>query len=403
MDDQEPLSILAPPAVHEVVVLLVDDQPIIGEAVRRMLSPHHDVTFHYCQDAGQALEMAARLKPTVILQDLVMPDVDGLDLVPAYRRQEATKDTPLIVLSTKEEAGTKAEAFARGANDYLVKLPDPLEMLARIRYHSKGYIALLERNEAHQALAASEKALRDELAKAADYVRSLLPEKLTEPIRTDWRFIPSAALGGDAFDYQWLDDDHFAICLLDVCGHGVGPALLSVSVINGLRARTFPDTNFADPGSVLASVNRAFPMERQNFMFFTIWYGVYDQRSHQLCYSGGGHPAAVLRPRHATSAEALRLLESPGPLMGMEEDSEFPCEVCDVQVGDELYVYSDGVFEVTRPNGEDWTFPEFVQFMGQPPPADVSKIDHLLSHTRHLQRRDEFNDDFSIVRITLRQ
>ena len=83
------------------------------------------------------------------------------------------------MLSTKEEADTKAEAFARGANDYLVKLPDPVELIARIRYHSRGYIALLERREAYAALARSRKALQDELNKAADYVRSLLPERLT--------------------------------------------------------------------------------------------------------------------------------------------------------------------------------------------------------------------------------
>ena len=95
-----------------------------------------------------------------------MPDVDGLDLVREYRQQEATKHTPLIVLSTKEEADTKAEAFARGANDYLVKLPDPVELVARIRYHSRGYIALIERREAYVALAQSQQALQDELNKA---------------------------------------------------------------------------------------------------------------------------------------------------------------------------------------------------------------------------------------------
>ena len=120
------------------IVLLVDDQMIIGEAVRRILAPANDITFHFCQKGAEALATATRLKPTVILQDLVMPDADGLDLVRGYRTQEATALTPLIVLSSKEEGTTKAEAFARGANDYIVKLPDPVELVARIRYHSRG-------------------------------------------------------------------------------------------------------------------------------------------------------------------------------------------------------------------------------------------------------------------------
>ena len=179
------------PFEHGVVVFLVDDQAIIGEAVRRMLQSQEDITFHFCKDPTKALEQAAELQPTVILQDLIMPEVDGLDLVREYRKQDATKYTPLIVLSTKEEADTKAEAFARGANDYLVKLPDPVELVARLRYHSRGYIALLERNEAFAALAKSEKALRDELSLAASYMtvfrkrtsRSSSRQRFVKPVK----------------------------------------------------------------------------------------------------------------------------------------------------------------------------------------------------------------------------
>src|SRR5918996_1197673 len=137
---------------HGITVLLVDDQAMIGEAVRRMLSGEKDISFHFCNDPTKALETAVRVSPTVILQDLVMPEVDGLTLVKQFRAQENTKDIPMIVLSTKEEPLIKAEAFALGANDYLVKLPDKIELIARIRYHSRAYINLLERNEAFQAL-----------------------------------------------------------------------------------------------------------------------------------------------------------------------------------------------------------------------------------------------------------
>lgn len=144
---------------HRVTVLLIDDQAMIGEAVRRMLSTEDDIDFHFCRDATQAIKMANKLSPTVILQDLVMPEIDGLMLVRYFRANQATREVPLIVLSSKEEPRTKAEAFALGANDYMVKLPDKLEVIARIRYHSKGYINLLERNEAYNALLESRKQL----------------------------------------------------------------------------------------------------------------------------------------------------------------------------------------------------------------------------------------------------
>ncbi|MHB8903270.1 MAG: response regulator, partial [Thermoguttaceae bacterium] len=114
-----------------ITVLLVDDQRIIGEAVREMLVDEPDIRFHFCQDPTRALQVAGEVRPTVILQDLVMPEIDGLTLVKFFRANPATRDVPMIVLSSKEEPVIKAEAFAVGANDYVVKLPDKLELIAR--------------------------------------------------------------------------------------------------------------------------------------------------------------------------------------------------------------------------------------------------------------------------------
>ncbi|MGE8399502.1 MAG: response regulator, partial [Burkholderiales bacterium] len=130
----------------EVKVLLVDDQAIIGEAVRRMLSHEIGVSFHYCGDPKNAMEMAEHIQPTVILQDLVMPGVDGLDLVSQYRNNQKLRDLPIIVLSSKEDPKIKSQAFAVGANDYLVKLPDAVELIARLRYHSRAYLAMKQRD-----------------------------------------------------------------------------------------------------------------------------------------------------------------------------------------------------------------------------------------------------------------
>lgn len=135
-----------PPTTDDLerpVVLLVDDQLIIAEALRRLLADVEGLEFHYCRVGADALRMADQTRPTVILQDLVMPDVDGLDLVRAYRNRESTRLIPLVVLSAVEDPAVKARAFVAGANDYLVKLPDPVELIARLRYHSRTYRLLL--------------------------------------------------------------------------------------------------------------------------------------------------------------------------------------------------------------------------------------------------------------------
>src|SRR5437762_14015471 len=147
-----------PPEYH-VMVLLMDDQAMVCEAIRRALATETDIDFHYCADAREAMSVATHIKPTVILQDLVMPGIDGLTLLSQYRANPATKDIPIIVLSTNENPQVKGQAFALGANDYLVKLPDKIELIARIRYHSKAFLNVLQRDAAYRALRESQQQL----------------------------------------------------------------------------------------------------------------------------------------------------------------------------------------------------------------------------------------------------
>jgi adenylate cyclase len=176
---------------HRITVLLVDDQAMIGEALRRMLAPEQDIDFHFCQDPTKAIKVANRIHPTVILQDLVMPEIDGLTLVRYYRANPSTRNVPLIVLSSKEEALTKAEAFALGANDYLVKLPDRLEIIARIRYHSRGYINLLQRNEAQAQLERANRLIRKTFGQylSDDIVDSILESPDGAALGGEKRFV----------------------------------------------------------------------------------------------------------------------------------------------------------------------------------------------------------------------
>lgn len=393
-------NLLTPLKTFEIIILLIDDQKIIAEGVRRMLSDQSDMHFHYCSDPGNALKMAAEIKPTVILQDLVMPEVDGLLLVKYFRAHPGTRDIPIIVLSGKEDPKVKAEAFALGANDYIVKLPDRLELIARIRYHSSAYIRLLERNEAFKKLAESQKILEGELAEAAGYVRSLLPAPMQGVINTDWRFIPSTQLGGDAFGYHWLDDRYFAIYLLDVCGHGVGAALLSISVINVLRSYSLPRANFHDPSSVLKELNLAFQMENHNDMFFTIWYGVYDKETHQILYASGGHPPAILMTGPSVDQVSLHQLKTPGIVIGGFPDAHFENGSCQIEKFNRLFIFSDGVFEILKQNGEMMTFDEFKNLLLKMPMTEGLELNFIVDQVQNISGKNTFVDDFSLLQAT---
>lgn len=144
-----------------ITVLMVDDQEIIAKSVQRMLQDESDIQFRYCQNSVQAIQVAKSEKPSVILQDLVMPDLDGMTLIRYYRACKELEDVPIIVMSAKEEPEIKAKTFALGANDYIVKLPAKSELIARIRYHSKGYIALQQRNQAYRSLQVRNQFIRE--------------------------------------------------------------------------------------------------------------------------------------------------------------------------------------------------------------------------------------------------
>ena len=142
-------------------VLLVDDQMTIIQIVRAMVGEELDIEFHFVDNAAAAIRNAIELKPTVILQDLSMPGTDGFELVRQYRMHPETANVPIIMLSVADEPKLKAQAFNVGANDYVVKLPDKLELIARIRYHSAAYNAGLERDEAFHFLRESQQKLAE--------------------------------------------------------------------------------------------------------------------------------------------------------------------------------------------------------------------------------------------------
>jgi two-component system chemotaxis family response regulator WspR len=141
-------------AVPRVRVLLVDDQLMVHEGFRRMFKDVEDVDLFFCADPSKALQVAEQAQPMVILQDLVMPGMDGLMLLGLLRSNPATKAVPVIVLSTKEDPKIKSEAFAIGASDYLVKFPDRIELLARVRAHARSFVAQEQRDHALRELRA---------------------------------------------------------------------------------------------------------------------------------------------------------------------------------------------------------------------------------------------------------
>ncbi|MCT7985342.1 ATP-binding protein [Laspinema sp. A4] len=159
---------------YPITILLIDDRPLVGEVLKRKIGSEKDIELFYCSNPVQAIPMALECSPTVILLDLVMPEIDGLMLLRFLRANSKTREIPVLVLSTEEQVSLKGEAFAAGASDYLIKFPDPIELIARIRYHSKAYINFLKHQEAYRELQFMHESLEQRVEERTKELRQTL-------------------------------------------------------------------------------------------------------------------------------------------------------------------------------------------------------------------------------------
>ncbi|MEN9706251.1 MAG: hypothetical protein RLZZ393_2130 [Pseudomonadota bacterium] len=386
-------------------VLVVDDSRLMRLGLIRALG---ELGIKDTAEAGNGREALERMQESsfdLMLLDIEMPEMTGIELLRAMKRDGLLAGLPVIVISSAEQIETAVQCIEAGAEDYLPKSFNPTLLRARAtsslekkRLRDLEVLRARQLQEEKDLLEQTQQRLDKELADAAHYVRSIFPAPTRDPLLIDWHYQPSTELGGDAFGYHWIDDDHFAVYLLDVCGHGVGACLLSVAAINVIRSGSLSGTDWRDPAAVMKSLGNAFLMEKQNNMYFTLWYGVYHRPTRRLRHASGGHPPALmLVPREDGSLSCERL-RAPGMIVGMMEDIDYDAEECVVPEGAQLLVLCDGCFEIRDPAGQDATFEDFeAAVLGHGAAADGPA--RLFDWAQQLHGGGTLEDDFSLVRI----
>jgi len=266
------------------------------------------------------------------------------------------------------------------------------------------------RKEAEIALKNSEHQLRElneqkdqylsiinsDLDKASKYVNSLLPDEIDNPqLKINWKIVPSTKLGGDSFGYHWIDNDHLAIYMLDVCGHGVGAALQSVSALNMLKLETLPDSDFRKPNEVLAGMNKVFQMSAHHSLFITMWYLVYNKVSRVLTYAGAGHPPLII----FDSGGIPEMIASENIMIGVDEELEFQSGAYQIKGKIEAYIYTDGAYEAELPDGTMLDVDDLVNFLMKNRDPSAKEIELLYNSLVELQEGQNLEDDFTIMKI----
>lgn len=384
---------LLPPA-EAARILIVDDQPENCAVLQRRLEREG----HCCavEHGGEAALARLAAEPfDLVLLDIMMPGIDGREVLRRIKTDEKLRHIPVIMISALDQIESVVQCIERGAEDYLSKPFNPVLLRARIGASLDRKRLRDAEQAAFMALKESQEKLAAELAEAAAYVQSVLPAPLSDgPVRAAWEFLPSSSLGGDAFGYGMLRDGKFGICLLDVCGHGVGAALLSISVLNVIRAESLPGIDFTDPGAVLAGLNAAFPMERHGEMFFTAWCGIFDTASRVMRFAAGGHPPAVLVGEDGST----RILAAKGPVIGACPGMKFVTAEAEIAPRSRVFVFSDGAYEILKRDGSMMGHDELRALLARAPREGA--VPWVMDQLRGMNSQAMFDDDVSLVEFS---
>jgi sigma-B regulation protein RsbU (phosphoserine phosphatase) len=388
-------------------ILIVDDDPAIRMLLARTLKKQ-GYTIEVAEDGVAGLERARCDRPALIVCDWMMPRMDGIEVCRQVKADANLSTTFFILLTSLGSVEDRVKGLDAGADDFLSKPIEMHELNARVR-------AGLRLHQLSRDLQRQKLLLEAELAEAADYVQSLLPAPLSGEVYVDSRFIPSRQLGGDCFDFYWLDRDHLVIYLVDAAGHGLKAALPSLSVLNLLRSQALPNLDYGRPSAVLQALNNAFQMSERNDKYFTIWYGVYDKSTQVLTYSSAGHPPAIAitpGPEQPTATP----LRTAGLPVGMFPDIEYQEATYAVTASSTLYVFSDGIYEIQQADGSIWGMEPFVELLvnceaAHPPtcgdrpapsqlaPPPTAAVDVIIDHVRTVGPKRDFEDDLSLLQI----
>jgi sigma-B regulation protein RsbU (phosphoserine phosphatase) len=371
-------------------ILIIDDDCTTQLLLKRtLLMQGYDIVL--ASDGEEGLSKAKAIRPALIVCDWIMPRKNGLEVCSQIKSTPELSTTFFILLTSLDSVEDRVKGLDAGADDFLCKPIEMNELKARVR-------AGLRLHQLSKDLQNQKQLLEAELAEAAEYVSTILPEPLAHPsLNIDVCFVPSRQLGGDSFDFFWLDDRHLVFYLLDVSGHGLRASLPSLAVINLLRSRGLNEVDYYQPSSVLHGLNRTFQMSDRNDKYFTIWYGVYNLDDRSLTYSSAGHPPAILLNSYQNNLE--KRLKTPGVPVGMFPDIKYIDSRCKITANSSLYLFSDGIYEVEQQPGSRWGLEKFISLLQKYQQTPQRDLQRLLKHVRTWHPNAQFEDDLSILQI----
>lgn len=373
--------------LSECRVLIVDDVKANVDVLVEALRDEYKLSV--ALNGESALRSVEKAPPDLVLLDIMMPGIDGYEVCRRLRASQQTREIPVMFLSSLEDVQDKARGFELGANDYLTKPFEMLEVKARVRslVKAKAYADAVK------------EALARDLSIAREIQMGILPSDLSPctsgtGLDIDAMLEPAQQVGGDLFEVLRASDDRVLVALGDVSGKGIPASLFMAVTMTLLRSM---GRQFDRPEEILRRLNDELSAQNPRSMFVTLACLVYDLRAGRVTHASAGHsPPVLLRagqpPRY--------VFPSSGMVAGLMPGVEIASETMELEPGDTLVLYSDGVTEAYDPQQELFGEESLLEQLAREPGRNATEtVASVLGAVRRHAAGAPQSDDTTIVAV----
>ena len=390
-------------------ILVADDDSDTRQLLSSFLRnwDHEVVT---ARDGNEAMEILATEPVKLVISDWMMPKVDGLELCKRIRSSKFGRYIYVILLTAKNAKDELIAGMEAGADDFIVKPFNKGELRVRIRAGERMLLLQSHLEEKNRSLKEAYSVIEKDLRAAAELQKSFLPNsaKSLHGINFEWLFLPCTFVAGDSFNFFELDERRLGFYLLDVAGHGIPAAMLSVTLSKilsppAMYSKLQPNEGAnslelypLSPAKRIAELNKQFNNEKDAMRYFTMVYGVIDQERNTMRISQAGHPSPILVKKNA----GISFVGQGGMPVGMLPDITYDEVELEFHAGDRLFIYSDGITECPNEESEQFSDDRLVDHIKATRDRPLSDLlDHLKETLYSWSGVKSFSDDVSILAI----
>jgi sigma-B regulation protein RsbU (phosphoserine phosphatase) len=380
-------------------ILIVDDERFNINVLADLLKPNYKIMAAI--SGAQALKAArSQNPPDLILLDVMMPELDGYEVCRQLKADDATREIPVIFVTAMGQESDETKGLSLGASDYITKPISPAIVEARVKTQLERKQHLDELQKAYAIINAQKERMQEELNVGRDIQLSMLPQVFPPfPDRNEFKLHASMEaareVGGDFYDFFFIDEDHLCFCVGDVSGKGVPAALFMAISKAMLKSRAADDLSTA---SILTHVNDELAADNQAMMFVTLFLGILDVRSGDLAFTNGGHNPPYIK---RSDGRIERLDQRHGPALGPMDGVAYKEGKERLSNGDNLLVYSDGVTEAMNPVRQLYGEERLVQVLeASALPNPEALIKATLADVQAFADGAEQSDDITLLALS---